>query len=112
MTEPMTEKSSIARNPPPPQVGDVCEGPEIGHGVPVRTGEKGLYFVRAVVDHETDPEYDHLYQVVFRFWHKRKGWRYIIESAFAFGFGMYVKTNKTEAEAEKEAGVGAGEGEA
>jgi len=84
----------MVRNPAPPKIGDVFEGPEIGHGLPVRTGEKGLYEVRAVVDHEVDEEYDHVYQVVFRFWHKRKGWLYIVESAFGFGLGMYVKADR------------------
>lgn len=93
-------KSDMVRNPPPPAVGDVFEGPEIGHGVPVRTGEKGLYEVRAVVDHEEDAEYDHVYQVVFRFWHRKKGWRYIVESAFGIGMGMYVRTKKPMTEPE------------
>ena len=90
----MTEKSDMARNPPPPAVGDVFEGPPIGHGGSRMTVKKGLYYVRAIVDHEKDDEYDHMYQIVFRFFSQRKGWRYEVVSAFAIGVGLYVKVSK------------------
>lgn len=82
------------KNPPPPEVDDVFEGPEIGHGQPIRTGRRGLYYVRAVVDAEEDSEYGWLYQVVFRFYSRRKGWRYMIVDSHALGIGLYKKINK------------------
>jgi hypothetical protein len=87
----MTEKSDIVRNPPPPAVGDVFRGPAAG----LKT--RALYYVRAIVDHEEDDEYDHLYQIVFRYYSQRKGWRYVVESAFGIGMGLYVKVNKPRA---------------
>jgi hypothetical protein len=84
------------KNPPPPEVGDVFEGPEIGHGVPVRTMRKGRYYVRAVVDAFEDDEYGWIYQVVFRFHTRHKGWRYEIVSAHAIGLGLYRKISKAK----------------
>lgn len=83
-------------NPPPPEVGDVFRGPEIGYGRPVRTGRQGKYYVRAVVDAEEHPEYGWVYEVVFRFWSLKHGggWKYELVSAHAIGLGMYVKISK------------------
>jgi hypothetical protein len=81
----------ISKNPPPPEIGDVFEGPPIG--MPFK---RGLYYVRAIVDvePEEDPDYGWIYQVVFRFYSKRKGWRYEIRDSFAIGMGLYKKINK------------------
>lgn len=84
----------MSKNPPPPAIDDVFEGPEIGHGKPVRTGRKGKYYVRAVVDPFEDKEYGWIYQVVFRFYTRNKGWRYEIVSAHAIGLGLYTQVSK------------------
>jgi hypothetical protein len=82
-------------NPPPPAVGDVFEGPSIGHGHPRLDTRKGRYYVRAVVDAEEHPEYGWLYEVVFCFWTRHKGWRYTLVDSFSFGFEMYRKISKS-----------------
>jgi len=78
------------KNPPPPAVGDVFKGP--------RTNSRkthGTYHVRAIVDNEgEDPEYGWMYQVVFRFWSPRKGWRYQVEDASALGVGLYKRQSR------------------
>jgi len=80
-------------NPPPPRVGEVFSGPEIGHGGPARSGRPGKYYVRAVVDAEECPQYGWEYQVVLRFWTRKHGggWRYEIIDAHAFGLGTYKR---------------------
>ena len=87
------------QNPPPPEVGDVFTGPEIGHGKPIMTGKAGKYYVRAVVDAEEHPEYGWLYEVVFRFWSLKYGggWRYELVNAHRFGFGEFKKVSKKPA---------------
>jgi len=82
------------KNPPPPEVGNVFRGPPIGHGHPQFSGKTGLYYVRAVVDVEEVSEDGWSYQVVFRFFTRNKGWRYVIEDAYAFGYEKYKKINK------------------
>lgn len=82
-------------NPRPPNVGDVFSGPEIGHGVPTRTGTPGKYYVRAVVDVEgEDPTYGWIYHVVLRCYTRHKGWRYAVVDSFAFGAGLYKPLSK------------------
>jgi hypothetical protein len=72
-----------AKNPPPPAIGDVYDGPRLSPR-PTR------YHVRAIVDNEgEDAEYGWIYQVVFRFWSPRKGWRYEVVSSHALGAGLY-----------------------
>jgi len=85
---------AISKNPPPPEIGDVFLGPEIGHGHPVRTGKPGKYYVRAVVDTEEDDTYGWEYQVVLRFYTRHKGWRYEIISAHSIGVGLYKKLER------------------
>ncbi len=79
------------KNPPPPEIGDVFEGPRIGHGTPQLPAKNGLYYVRAVVDVEPEehPDYGWIYQVVFRFYTRHKGWRYEIKSSHDIGLGLY-----------------------
>jgi hypothetical protein len=75
------------KNPLPPAIGDVFKGPRVG-----LHSKAGTYHVRAIVDNEgEDPEYGWMYQVVFRFWSPRKGWRYEIVDASALGVGLYKK---------------------
>lgn len=75
----------------PPNVGDIFEGPPIGHGAGTRTLKKGRYHVRAVVDVCEDPKYGCVFWVVFVFYTKHKGWRYSIESSHAIDVGLYTR---------------------
>jgi len=84
----------LDKNPSPPEIGDVFEGPAIGHGTPKLVFRPGKYYVRAIVDAEEDPTYGWLYYVVFRFYTRNKGWRYEIKSAHDIGLGLYRKVNK------------------
>ena len=77
------------KGPRTPKVGEIFLGPEIGQGEPVRAGEPGRYEVRAIVDAE---EYeDGFYQVVFRYWTKKRGWRYEVVSSSTIAAGLYRK---------------------
>lgn len=83
------------KNPAPPEIGDVFKGPPIGHGSPVYSGKPGKYHVRAVVDIEgEDPTYGWIYQVVFRYYTRHKGWRYEIKNSHDIGLGLYSRINK------------------
>lgn len=84
-------------NPPPPAVGDVFEGPWIGHGTPKLEMKPGKYYVRAVVDAEENATYGWLYYVVFRYYTRHKGWRYEIKNAHDIGLGLYKKVSKRKA---------------
>lgn len=75
------------KNPPPPAIGTKFHGPRVS-----QTQMKGTYHVRAIVDNEgEDPDFGWMYQIVFRFWIPRKGWRYEIVTAHALGIGVYTK---------------------
>ncbi len=76
---------------PPPKVGDVFDGPPIGH----ERAKPGKYTVAAIVDlgfFDNNPSY---YQVVFRFWashKKRYAWE--IQGADAIDLGLYKPRKK------------------
>lgn len=75
----------------PPNVGDIFEGPPIGHGALFpRTLKNGKYHVSAVLDAYADPKYGWLYHVVFAFYTRNKGWRYVVESNHAIDVGLYT----------------------
>jgi hypothetical protein len=79
------------KNPPPPKVGDKYNGPRLSH-------RPTTYHVRAIVDNEgEDPDFGWLYQVVFRFYSPRKGWRYLVEASHALGVGLYTKVASKKA---------------
>jgi hypothetical protein len=90
----VAEGKSMNKNPPPPEVGALFT---TRYGEFTSTGVKSrkvTYEVRAVVDPIEDEEYGWLYQVVFRFWNPRKGYRHVLASSYELGLGSYVPTKR------------------
>lgn len=70
--------------PPPPQVGARYFGPSRNERARRRGPFATVHHVRAVVDHERDPAWGHVYWVVLRYWSARKGWVYLLDRELAF----------------------------
>jgi hypothetical protein len=88
------DRKSMSMNPHPPKVGDLFttrygEFTSIG-----AKSRKVIYEVRAVVDSIEDEEYGWLYEVVFKFWNPRKGYRYVLASCHELGLGSYVPAKR------------------